>query len=165
MILLRDAWKHLVRNQGYLCTYLLICLGIGALYHGCAEFIHVRYPDATALPGWVAPFRFILRLLLIAGYALVQSCIFSAFGKDIDKPLWKCAGIKDAIQRFFPLWFLINLIMISFFQFLVISQKVYGFKWSFFALYGLFLHFPSAHALCTGEHWIGSVCQRRLRRW
>lgn len=54
-------------------------------------------------------------LALSAAVAALQSVIFAQFARMLDRPLWKIEAGWDALRRFFPLWFLLNLlILVSF---------------------------------------------------
>lgn len=52
-------------------------------------------------------------LAVVVVYAGAQAIAFSRFGKRLDRPLWKSGGDKEALQRFFVLWLLLNLVVVT----------------------------------------------------
>lgn len=53
----------------------------------------------------------------IVVYAVASCLVFSWMAEEIDKPLWKIGGPRDAFARFFTYWLLIGMVCLAFFRF------------------------------------------------
>lgn len=107
--LLRDAFQSLRRNHISVLAYLAGSVAILTAYRvpfrALADYL-VEDPP----PPWVAIVTLGANILLAAAMSALQALIFSQIGKEIDRPLWKCSGPRDALQRFFVPWFILNLL-------------------------------------------------------
>jgi len=54
-----------------------------------------------------------------AAYAALNAIVFSMLGADIDRPLWRYHGWRDALRRFFTPWFLLALTYILIFRIII----------------------------------------------
>jgi hypothetical protein len=45
--------------------------------------------------------------------AIAQTLAFSRIGKDIDRPLWKVSGDREALQRYFVIWAVIGIFTVA----------------------------------------------------
>ena len=52
-------------------------------------------------------------LLTALGATVASVTAFSRIGREIDRPLWKVADDREAFKRFFLLWFLISLSVLT----------------------------------------------------
>lgn len=111
--LLADAWNDLRRNLAPLAIYLGLVMLVSTAYRGANEIAGSFVPEDGPAPPWLPAYQVIADLFIAAGYAAVQASVFSAMGREIDRPLWKSPGLKDALRRFFMVWFLLNLAMIA----------------------------------------------------
>jgi hypothetical protein len=50
---------------------------------------------------------------LAAAWAFAQAVAFSWMAQDMDRPLWRVDGIPSALVRFFPMWFALNLLILT----------------------------------------------------
>jgi len=82
-------------------------------------------------------------VFLVVCYAFAQSIAFARFGKDIDRPLWKIAGDKEAVKRFFKLWLVLNAMVVACYELFVSalvlldSERLAAVLFPLFALAGI----------------------------
>jgi hypothetical protein len=100
------------RNIGTVAVYLVLTGGVSAIGRLATR---VAASDLFAAPPaqTLAAFRFTSDLFLAAGFGFVQALLFSRLGEEMDRPLWKVPGDREAVRRFFPLWFAINLLTVT----------------------------------------------------
>lgn len=121
MELVRRALLDLRRQPKLLAVYVLAhFLLIVALRAG--ERLVGMGVDPASAPEWYPAFNLAKQFAMAAIVAAVQAIVFARLGKAIDRPLWKCASDQEALQRFFVLWFVVNLIGITTQQFLANAQ-------------------------------------------
>ncbi len=111
--LLTDAWNDLRRNLLPLALYLGLVVLVSAVYRGANQLAGSFVDEGASPPPWMAGYQVIADLFVAAGYSAVQAAVFAALGREIDRPLWKSPDIKDALRRFFMVWFLLNLAVIA----------------------------------------------------
>ncbi len=111
MPLLTDAWKSLRRNRTPVGIYIL-CNTLLILILQLGNILLSKYVGNGPAPPWAAVFDILFDLLCVGAGSALQAVIFAEIGKEIDRPLWKCAGPRDALRRFFMVWFILNLIVL-----------------------------------------------------
>jgi len=109
--LLRDAFQSLRRNRISVLAYFLGSAAIVTVYRGVLQTLR-NHSVMDPPPPWLAIVTIGADVLLAAAVSALQAVLFAQIGKEIDRPLWKCNGSRDALQRFFMPWFIINLLML-----------------------------------------------------
>lgn len=112
MRLFSAAWNDLREHYTLAAAYvgahvLMVCLFRGALAVAAPHIPNVNPPL------WVPALDMGRQFVLAAGVGLLQAVVFARLGKSIDRPLWKCRDDREAVRRFFLLWFILNLGMIA----------------------------------------------------
>lgn len=105
MNLYRDAFENLKRNYGPVLVYVTAS--------AVASFAHVSIATwlfGPELKSETPLFRVVSPIVLAALGGVLCAVCFARIGKDIDRPLWKCTGDGDALQRFFTPWFILFLL-------------------------------------------------------
>lgn len=107
--LLKDTTNAITRHPGLVFAFVGGAVAITAPVQFADDWIGTAYAGAD-LPGWYGAYKSLKDLWLIAAYSLLQTVIYCRLGADMDKPLWRCSGTRDALHRFLPIWVLVNLI-------------------------------------------------------
>lgn len=107
-----EAFRDLQRCGPALFRYVVAVLLTLCSYHCISWTIDIWLPAADA-PGIKNLATLCATLYFASLISAVQAVYLSILGAAIDKPLWKYKGAKDALQRFFILWLLINLFLIT----------------------------------------------------
>jgi hypothetical protein len=108
-----EAFRAVVRNSRALALYIGMALVVSTLRIVVTQALTGGKPPED--PGLTLRlFDFGGDLVIAVTWAFAQSVAFSWFGQDIDRPLWRTKGIKDALVRFFPLWLMLDLLIIVF---------------------------------------------------
>lgn len=110
MELITDAERALARNWRALLIFALLGALAMAGNRYIVNLLEVAVPDSvTPKPGWYLTTRLFIDLGLAGFIAALQAIMFAQLGADIDRPLWKCSGPREAILRFTKIWLIINL--------------------------------------------------------
>lgn len=109
--LLAQSWNSLRKNPLPVLLYILITLLVSLAYRLSELPIEANFPKDSP-PAWIPLFILARDVLLTAFLSALQATVFAVLGKEIDRPLWKCAGWRDALRRFFITWFILNLLAI-----------------------------------------------------
>lgn len=115
MLLLKHAWNSLIHTRRPCILYVLFNVLAGAAYHASELLVKGLLPE-NQTPSWVYPYSLGIDVLLAAISSVLQAVYFAQLGKNIDKPLWKCANGREALRRFWLPWFIINLVFITMFR-------------------------------------------------
>ena len=107
-----DSWKHLRENSAYAGGYVLSSAVVSAVYRGATEAVGPMTGGDEA-PAWLGLFRFGSLLWLAMGGAVCAAVFFSLMGRQIDRPLWRCAGWQDGVRRFFLPWLILYLMLVA----------------------------------------------------
>ena len=105
----REAVRIVDRNFSALFLFWAVILPVGALSvwydtgTGDPQPLFRSWSDTAATLG----FTFLDALATAIG----ASVAFSRIARNIDKPIWRIDTDKEALQRFFPLWFVLSLIL------------------------------------------------------
>jgi len=115
MTAISDAERALARNWPMVAFYILTTIACVAAADLLGEALKAYVPeDLTPKPFWYVAVTLVKDLVLAALIAALQSVVFAALGEEIDRPLWKNDGYRDALRRFFGTWFIIALIHMAF---------------------------------------------------
>jgi hypothetical protein len=107
-----EALRDLQRCGPALFRYAVALLLALCSYHCILFGIELRLPQET-FPNAAAMAHLAAVLYFAVVISMAQAVYLSMLGAAIDRPLWKYKGAKDALQRFFILWFIINLLMVT----------------------------------------------------
>jgi len=106
--LLTETLENLRRNRAAVMAYMAAVAAMSLVFR-IGGFFLGDYSGEDAVPAGVYAVSLVMDLTLASLYAALQAVAFSAMGREIDRPLWKCAGAAEALRRFFLPWFIINL--------------------------------------------------------
>jgi len=111
--LLRNASDSLKQHFGLVAAYVFGGVVMSLLASAVGVYIDYRFPDwkEPPTPTAVHAIRVAMFVVLSALSALMQTIIFSRIGREIDRPLWKVRDDREALQRFYMMWFEMNLIV------------------------------------------------------
>lgn len=117
MQVIKDAANALQRNIGPLLIYLVCAVFLGELFVGFGlldkhKVIQLESPDKELC--FLA-----LHVLVAIGFATVQCLVFSRMAREIDHPMWKTSGDREALRRFFGLWVALGLVAVILNQFIM----------------------------------------------
>ncbi len=107
-----EAFRAVMRNPRALALYIVLAMGAAgaklAAMHLCTGGETLGNPGLT-----VRLLTLLTDLALVAIYAFAQTVAFSWLGQDVDRPLWRVKGLKDALARFYSLWLILDLLIIA----------------------------------------------------
>jgi hypothetical protein len=110
--IIRDAVEAVQENLPALAIYLALTVGANLLSSACGLVVERevfgKLDNASNVLVLIPVY-----LIVCVAYAVAQSVVFAQMGKEIDRPLWKIAGAKEAVRRFFPLWFTISFVTLA----------------------------------------------------
>ena len=112
MAIVRAAVQALQRNYAPLLFYI----GVGfAVYSARLAFdalvIAPRSEDLAE--NAIRMYSIAVDIAAVAIVAMAQTLAFSRIGREIDTPMWRVEGDRDAIRLFYPLWLLLGLLNIA----------------------------------------------------
>jgi hypothetical protein len=109
--ILQKSVQAVQRNIAALALYIAVIACSSAF--SWILYDHLGLPDKTSYPK-VAYLIITLCVDAVLGVAaaFAQAVVFSRFAKDIDRPLWRMDGDMEAIRRYFPLWFALNVVVL-----------------------------------------------------
>ncbi|MCC6144911.1 MAG: hypothetical protein IT368_13985, partial [Candidatus Hydrogenedentes bacterium] len=113
MALLNDALMALRRNYQLVLAFLVVALLLSV---GNKQLGQVLGLDQENLPPLAGLLGIVLSLATLAVYSATCAIIFARLGKDMDRPIWKCADDSEALRRYFEPWFLLNLVHYAIFR-------------------------------------------------
>lgn len=110
MQVIKDAANAVQRNIRSLLIYLVCSVFLGELFVGFRlleqhEVLQLESPDKELC-------LLALQALVAVGFATVQCIVFSRMGREIDHPMWKISGDREALRRFFGLWVALGLVAV-----------------------------------------------------
>lgn len=111
MELITDAERALARNWRALLIFALLGALAMAGNRYLVNVLEAAVPDTVIpKPGWYLTTGFFIDLGLAGFIAALQAIMFAQLGADIDRPLWKCSGPREAVLRFTRIWLILNLL-------------------------------------------------------
>lgn len=114
MEIIAEAEKALVRNWRLVAFYLACSVVLVMAYVSVDNVLSQVVPDEMVpKPVWYVVVTLLMDLAMAGIIAALQAVVFAAMGAEIDRPLWKSGGHRDALIRFAALWFIISLIYLA----------------------------------------------------
>lgn len=111
MNLIAEAEKSLARNWRPVAAFVVGVVVAVSIYRFGYDLLDARVPEeVTPKPGWYVLSTLALEIALAAAVAAMQAVAFAIIGAEIDRPMWKYQGPRDAVERFFSTWFIVSLI-------------------------------------------------------
>jgi len=107
-----EALRDLQRCGPALFRYAVALLLTLCSYHCLAFAVECYLPEDT-FQDMNALAQLFLAVYFAVAISAAQAVYLAILGAAIDKPLWKYKGAKDALQRFFVPWLIINLTLIT----------------------------------------------------
>ncbi len=107
----RGAFRALRCEPAVVFIYWSVTL-LGSAAYLAMEQVSGQGDAAEGPSSAQAAARFLFDILYPACWALAASVTFSRLGRELDKPLWKLPGDREAVRRFFLPWFILFLIVI-----------------------------------------------------
>ncbi len=108
-----EAFRAVARNPRALVLYIALAMGVvGAKLAVMYPFTGGETPEDPELS--VRLIELLTDLVVAGTYAFAQTVAFSWLGQDLDRPLWRVKGIKDALTRFYAVWLMLDLLIIVF---------------------------------------------------
>lgn len=107
-------WDKLKAKRIEILRWASIYIWIHTLLYFIYKWISIKLlsEETSPLPDHILPlFDTGNELILIAGISALQAVVFARLGAMLDYPIWRCRSDQEAIQRFFLLWFIVNLIL------------------------------------------------------
>lgn len=102
------AWRDLQERPhlvyGYMGAVLLAILPVQFLSDWLAPDI-----GSNAVPPWWPLFTLACDVYVALTLAAVQAVGYCLLGRAIDRPLWRCPSVQDALRRFYVPWLLVQL--------------------------------------------------------
>jgi len=110
---LGEGFRAVQRNLPALGIYLVFSVGISSSTLLGDHLVGLPLEEGAQVPPLLQLYGLGSDVLLALGMALGQVMAFSRIGMEIDRPLWKCSGDREALRRFFVLWLMLNLAQIA----------------------------------------------------
>lgn len=111
MSILAEAIRAVQRNLSALALYIALTVGCSTLKLLCDTLYRETLQGISEKS--VRIYDLGAGLAVAACFALAQTVAFARMGKEIDRPLWKISGAREALARFFPLWLVLNLLNLA----------------------------------------------------
>jgi len=137
----RAGIQAINRNLRVVAVYIAVSIAL-TLASGGVETLFLSGP-LQGVDDTVKRLVDVVKLIFsAAAYASLNAIAFSIIGADIDRPLWRYHGWRDALKRFFTPWFLLALTYILIFRLIIwlgidhtASQFLLTFACIFFTLH------------------------------
>jgi len=103
-----NAVRAVQQNARALLLYLAITVGASLIGYAANGLI-MPGPEANLFEHTsLLIYKYGLDLFLILCSAFAQALVFARLGREIDRPLWKVKDDREALRRYFGLWFALN---------------------------------------------------------
>ena len=99
---LRQGVQSVQQNLWALFAYASVMAGLRT-----ADILLTSSPDSTSEESLTA-LQIVWIVVLVLVTSLTQTVVFSKLAHNLDKPLWKLAGIAQALRRHLGYWLLAN---------------------------------------------------------
>ncbi len=143
-------WNRILNHRNYI-------LRVGTFYiltHAFFIFINElvsnyvnQWRTDSIMPASLASLLFAINdILLCAGIGAIQAVCFARLGAKLDAPIWRCESDKEALERFFLLWFAVNIAIVTISN-LVGTFEDYGYSgfsnlFALLSIFALFVYMP-----------------------
>ncbi len=112
MELLKAASQALQRHAANVALYIGANTVVSLAMIGIAVLMRQRNPEFLTNPTTQERIIDVVTLFVASAvWSVVQTVVFSRIGRELDRPLWKVADDREALRRFFPMWFEFNLVV------------------------------------------------------
>ncbi len=111
--------------------------GIAFVVVGANMLLGFPPEEGVVLTNLEKSYMFGIDLFVAAATAATQCLAFAMLGKAIDRPVWRIGGPGEALQRFFTLWFGLNLVEVAIIRVQVAAYSIWGQGGPGTALWGL----------------------------
>ncbi|MBI5095781.1 MAG: hypothetical protein HZB26_25535 [Candidatus Hydrogenedentes bacterium] len=112
MDILSESFIALRRNAAAVALYVFGISGLNA----AAVAVRVLTEDwfkQEAHAQFAHTYTVLSSVFLVIVVSLAQVVTFAKLGADIDRPLWRVSGVREAITRFFRIWLILNLLIMA----------------------------------------------------
>ncbi len=113
--ILVQATHAVQRNLPALATYLGITVVASLAGHAVNRAILHGDENPTITAGLMF-YEFAINAVLMLVTAFAQAIVFARMGREIDKPLWKVGGDREALRLYFPTWLALNAIVVILYE-------------------------------------------------
>ncbi|NUM54142.1 MAG: hypothetical protein HUU46_10905 [Candidatus Hydrogenedentes bacterium] len=111
MELLKSASNVLQRHLPNVALYLAVTVVLSLAGSAFTIYQTVLNPDPDVEPTLASNAMRIAWFTAYSAIAAIAQCVvFSRIGREIDRPLWKVRDDREALQRFYMMWFEFNLV-------------------------------------------------------
>jgi len=111
--LIRQALATTDRNPKPLVLYVVVLAAASALAKGGLYLLGKGGVENIFLDPTALAYTIVSAVLVAVLVSATQSVVFGMLGREIDRPLWKLSGSVEALRRFFPLWLVMNLVVVG----------------------------------------------------
>lgn len=116
MELLKSASSELQRHLSSVALYLGFTAILSLASSAFVIYQTIQNPGSDVEPTIVSnAIRIVWFTAFSAVSAFAQCIAFSRIGREIDRPLWKVRDDREALRRFYIMWFEFNLVANTFF--------------------------------------------------
>lgn len=112
MDILSESFAAMRRNAATVALYTVAVVGFNTIIIGLNLFLEAPLKEESHA-NLARIYTIVTSLFLTMVFSLAQAMAFSRLGADIDRPLWRISGSREAIRRFFQLWFILNLFVMA----------------------------------------------------
>ena len=98
--------------QSAVVRYVAACL-LAMLPYRLTMYSLNAWERAETYPVLSSTIRLGMAIYLAVAASAVMAVFFAELGVRVDRPIWKCAGPREALRRFFIPWLIINLATIT----------------------------------------------------
>jgi hypothetical protein len=100
--------------------------GIAFVVVGINMLLGFPADEGAVLTNVEKTYMFGTDLFVATATAATQCLAFAVLGKAIDRPVWRIGGPVEALQRFFTLWFGLNLVQVAIIRVQVAAYSIWG---------------------------------------
>ncbi len=106
--ILSQAVAAVQRNLRALAIYLVIAVGVSAAGTACNHLVRADPSQNPYGDPFLLTYELVFQVVLVVSAAVAQTISFARMAAEIERPLWKISGDREALGRFFMLWFVLN---------------------------------------------------------
>jgi hypothetical protein len=109
------AWRDLQDRPHLVYAFMGAVVLINAPAYFLGDAL-APYLNGESPAPWVPFYTLGRDLYLVTALAAVQALCFSALGREVDRPLWRCPSLLDGLKRFYMPWLLYQLAWLALFR-------------------------------------------------